>query len=98
MPNSESEDPELDFTDFMAKQKSQLAATSKTTEEKPEELPNPMAPAMVRGIIFFGVLLVLLGILIILYVKRPTNGHVLAPPGYKIIESKDTPPRLQKIQ
>lgn len=93
---SESEDPELDFTDYMEKQKAELAATSAKQSSKPEEEPK-LSPVLLRGIIFFGILLALLGVLIFLYMSRPETGGIVAPDGYRI-DTQNGPPRLQKIQ
>ncbi len=97
MATQNNEDPELDFTDFMEKQKAGLKSTETEDKETKEPKP-PMSPVLIRGIIFFAILLFLLGILIVLYINSPSTGKLVAPPGYKINETSGAPPKLEKIQ
>jgi hypothetical protein len=97
MASPEAEDPELDFTNFMEKQKAALKASSAEKKEQPEE-KKPMSPVLVRGIIFFAILLFLMGVLIVLYINRPDTGKIVAPEGYRILDNPKVPPKLEKIQ
>ena len=95
---SEQEDPELDFTDFMEKHKAKLQATAPAPEQKSSSTLNkPMSPIMIRGIIFFVVLLALLGVLIFLFLNRQQGANLTAPDGYRIIQTPGSPPKLQKL-
>lgn len=94
--NTEQEDPELDFTDFMEKHKAKLQATAPVQEQ--QSFNKPLSPIMIRGIIFFVVLLGLLGVLIFLYLNRQEGASITAPDGYRIIQTPNAPPSLQKIQ
>lgn len=98
MANPETEDPELDFTDFMEKQKAQLSATAPADTDASKEERAPTSPTLIRGIIFFGILLLLLGVLIVLYMNRPAVGGGKPPEGYRLIEVPGSPPKLQKNQ
>lgn len=92
----ETEDPELDFTNFMEQQKAKVTATTPVREESKQVIePNtPLPPGVVRGTVFFTVLLVLLGVLIVLYINRPQSGKLIVPAGYIIIEKPNTPPSI----
>jgi len=95
--NYAPEDPELDFTDFMEKHKANLQAT--TPEQKPQNpLNKPMSPVMIRGIIFFVILLVLLGVLIYLFLNRQVGASVQAPEGFRIIDNGKSPPKIEKLK
>ncbi len=104
MASTETEDPELDFTNFMEKQKAELAATEAAPEPDSTSSKNDDKPAqennsaMVRGILFFAVLLVLLGALIFLYMSQPKGSKLIAPEGHRIIQSSKEPPKLEKIK
>jgi len=92
---TDSEDPELDFTNYMEKQNAALNATTPFAKP-PEDQKKPMPAVLIRGIVFFMILLALLGVLIFLYMSRPEGGKIIAPEGFKVIDDGKTPPRLER--
>ncbi len=99
--DKQQEDPELDFTNYLEKQKEKNTAANPfpvATEAKTTFKAKPMPKMMIRGIIFFVILLALMGVLIFLYMNRPQEAALQAPEGYRVINESGVPPRIEKIK
>lgn len=99
--DKQDEDPELDFTDFISKQKEtphETAIPVATEQKKAIQQKKPLPTVVIRGIIFFAILLLLMGALIFLYLNRPEQAALEAPEGYRVINDSTAPPRIEKIK
>jgi hypothetical protein len=82
-------DKELDFSHYMDKPHGKPAPA--VTEEEPSPLRR-------RPIILLALAIVLAGVLWYMLDNASSGGDIVAPPGYRIIESPTEPPRLEKLK
>lgn len=82
-------DKELDFSHYMDKPHNKPAAVV-------EQIAAPSYMRK-RPVILLVVAIVLAGVLWYMLYSANSGAEIIAPPGYRIIESPTTPPRLEKI-
>lgn len=82
-------DKEIDFSRFMDKPLNKKTAVDTVTEESSRFRTRPM--------LLIALAIALAGVLIYMLYNGDSGAEVVAPPGYRIIESPSAPPRLEKI-